>query len=96
MLRNTGIETRLKAILEIPGNELCSECDKPDNKVAFASFFTSPVDHRRLGVLCCKKCKHLHDEVGEGEFFVKSLAELDECKLRDLVLLFWLPEWIGS
>lgn len=84
MLRNTGIETRLKAILEVPGNELCSECEKPDHKVEFASFFVSPVDARRLGVLCCKKCVKLHDDVGEGEFFTKNLEELDDWSEEDV------------
>ena len=80
MLSNTAIETRLKAVLDVPGNKLCSECEKPDNEVKYASFFKSPVDQRLLGVLCCKKCKKLHDEVGEGEFFTKCLTELDDCK----------------
>ena len=90
MLSNTVIETRLKAILEVPGNEVCSECQKPDQEVKYASFFKSPVDQRLLGVLCCRKCRILHDEVGEGEFYTKSLTELDDCEYSISVLLHHL------
>ncbi|CAB9517034.1 expressed unknown protein [Seminavis robusta] len=78
------IEQRLQRLLQRPGNDTCSECDRSDNKPTWASFFVCPVDNRKLGVFCCPNCHYLHQSVGEGEFRLKGLRDTDEFTEDDL------------
>lgn len=74
------IEQRLARLTARPGNDKCSECDRSDNRPTWASFFTCHLDDRTLGVLLCPKCYHLHSKVGEGEFTLKGLQDVDDCE----------------
>lgn len=69
---------RLKAITDKPENTLCSECT--NKNPTWASFFKSPVDDKKLGVLCCYFCYGLHHTVGEGEMTLKNLGAVEQCK----------------
>lgn len=80
LLQNSGIKARLAAVLDLPGNQRCSECDRQDNKPHSAAFFESPVDGQKLGIFVCKKCRSTALEATDGEFIVKHLKLLDNCK----------------
>jgi hypothetical protein len=79
-----NLEPRLKAALEDPyaSNQNCSECDREQNTPVWAAFLVCPVDNRRLGVVCCKKCYKLFQDVKDEDcdFTIKSLTELNDCK----------------
>ena len=75
-------EQLIKEICEDPENQVCSECN--NKGPTWASFFTSPVDGRQLGVLCCYFCYGLHHTVGEGEMTLKNVREVHQCKTLQL------------
>lgn len=78
------IEQRLKAVLSDPDNQGCSECDRQEYKPIWASFLTSPVDKRVLGVVCCKKCYKLFNKVEGADFTLKSLEDLKDWTKDDI------------
>jgi len=80
LLQNRGMTARLAAVLDAPGNQRCSECDRQDNKVHSAAFFECPVDGQKLGMLVCKKCRSTALEATDGDFTIKHLKMLDNCK----------------
>ncbi|CAB9506054.1 Stromal membrane-associated protein 2 [Seminavis robusta] len=78
-------QDRLAAILERPDNLRCCECS--NMRPTWASFFRSPVDGSRLGVLCCFACHDLHHKVGDGEFRLITVRDVDEWTDSDLEAL---------
>lgn len=78
------IEQRLKAVLSDPDNQGCSECDRQEYKPIWASFLTSPVDKKVLGVVCCKKCYKLFNKVEGADFTLKSLEDLKDWTKDDI------------
>jgi hypothetical protein len=82
MAEAKNVEQRLMDVLEVPSNQNCSECDREQNKPVWAAFLVCPVDQKRLGVVCCKKCFNLFQDVKDDDcdFTVKSLTQLNDCK----------------
>jgi len=74
------LQQRLIAVLDVPGNQVCCECEAP--KPTWASIILPPVgakDDRPMGALVCFHCVGSHRKLGDHICVLRSLT-LDECE----------------
>ncbi|CAB9515038.1 expressed unknown protein [Seminavis robusta] len=88
-MTKADVESRVKATLVDEFNHSCAECDRPENKPVVAAIFACPVDHKRLAVVCCKKCHKAMSKMSDDDvqFTFRSLVSTDEWTDKDVEAL---------
>lgn len=71
---------RLKALMDRPENQVCSDC--PERQPRWASLIVpppgSPPGMLPMGAFCCLECSGSHRRLGVHVSFVRSIT-LDQC-----------------
>eukprot|EP00980_Cylindrotheca_fusiformis_P013260 scaffold3373_cov137-Cylindrotheca_fusiformis.AAC.20 len=75
------MKKRLKALMALPENQVCSDC--PEKKPTWASLIVPPPDAppgtEKIGAFCCLECSGSHRRLGVHISFVRSV-NLDSWK----------------
>ena len=75
------MKKRLKALMQRPENQVCSDCPQP--KPLWASLIVpppgAPENSLPIGAFCCLECSGSHRRLGVHISFVRSI-NLDSCK----------------
>jgi hypothetical protein len=75
------MKKRLKALMQRPENQVCSDC--PEKRPTWASLIVPPPDAppgtEKLGSFMCLECSGSHRRLGVHISFVRSI-NLDSCK----------------
>lgn len=72
---------RLKVLMNLPENQMCSDCTERSPR--WASLIVPPPDappgSQKIGSFCCLECSGSHRRLGVHIAFVRSV-NLDSCK----------------
>jgi hypothetical protein len=78
------LKKRLKALMQQPSNQVCSDC--PEKRPTWASLIVPPSDSppgtEKIGSFCCLECSGSHRRLGVHISFVRSV-NLDSCKTHN-------------
>jgi hypothetical protein len=81
MADQKALKKRLKALMALPHNQVCSDC--PEKKPTWASLIVpppgAPPGTETIGAFCCLECSGSHRRLGVHISFVRSVS-LDSCK----------------
>jgi hypothetical protein len=84
-----ALRKRLKALMALPENHVCSDC--PERKPTWASLIKPPHDAppgtEIIGCFCCLECSGSHRRLGVHISFVRSV-NLDSCKSTFFLSIF--------
>lgn len=80
MSEQKALKKRLKALMALPQNQICSDC--PEKKPTWASLIVpppgAPPGTQSIGAFCCLECSGSHRRLGVHISFVRSV-NLDSC-----------------
>eukprot|EP00536_Pseudo-nitzschia_multiseries_P008269 jgi/Psemu1/197646/e_gw1.208.69.1 len=81
MAEQKALKKRLKALMQRPENQVCSDC--PEKRPTWASLMVpppgAPPGTEKLGLFCCLECSGSHRRLGVHIGFVRSV-NLDSWK----------------
>ncbi len=81
MADQKAMKKRLKALMQRPENQVCSDC--PEKRPTWASLIVpppgAPPGTEKLGSFMCLECSGSHRRIGVHITFVRSV-NLDACK----------------
>ena len=84
MADQKALKKRLKALMQQPTNQVCSDC--PEKRPTWASLIVPPPDSPpgtgKIGSFCCLECSGSHRRLGVHISFVRSV-NLDSCKTHN-------------
>ena len=81
MADQKAMKKRLKALMNLPENQVCSDCN--ERQPRWASLIVpppgAPPESLAIGAFCCLECSGSHRRLGVHISFVRSI-NLDSCK----------------
>lgn len=82
------MKKRLKVLMNLPENQVCSDCN--ERQPRWASLIVpppgAPEGHSKMGAFCCLECSGSHRRLGVHISFVRSV-NLDSCKCDRLSMV---------